>query len=172
MKYLIAILLVVVGFGGGLFLGIGSALSDTEAMPRFFVPGDIEVELAAGDYTIYYESASVIDGVAIQNRETGSQVSCNVEGPNGPEGISFQAASVKTSYTLGSYSGESLFALSVPTDGIYYISCEKAGDEAAMAIGQSSLGSILFILMGVACLLAGMVMFIVALVGTFRSKSS
>jgi hypothetical protein len=118
---------VTIAVVGGLQL-----LDDVIDMPRVVVPGSGEVTLAAGDHVIYGESRSELDGTAYVVNSL--QLRCAMQSSDG-EPIALTAPSARVSYGIGGFSGESMFATTIPKAGRYQLRCDGQGGPATLAFG-------------------------------------
>lgn len=117
-------------------------VDDIEAMPRLVIPGERDVELEAGEYIVYGETKSVVDGRGIS--VTSFQATCRLTGPDGAD-VAMETRSSTSSYALGSYKGESMFEVDVPAAGTYHLACD--GDTGVIALG-GGIGKTILIALG------------------------
>ena len=130
--YLLALVPIAIG-GIVAAVAMSSLLGDIEGMKRMVVPGEATFELEAGDYVVYGELQSTVDGVAY--RASSVQVRCILASPAG-EPVKMTTPGSSTSYTLGGYQGESMFEFTIATAGTYQLGCANEGDPAVLAIGH------------------------------------
>ena len=129
--YLLA--LAPIAIAGAIAAVFGLRLySDIKDMPRVVVPGERDLTLEAGDYVGYLEGKSVVDGVSYNTASWSGN--CRMTGPNGE--IKLESSSTSTSYSLGSYAGQSTFVLTIPTTGAYHVACSGPEPSAVLAIGH------------------------------------
>jgi hypothetical protein len=135
----------------GIALSISSLISDFGSLgsdlQQVVVPGSSDLSLSKiGEYTIFYENQTVINGrvyftdedipglqIEVKNKTTGQEVITY-----SPEG--------STSYSLGSRSGRSVLAFDVDPPGIYELSAKYPqgveGPEVVLAVGHGLFGSV------------------------------
>lgn len=124
--------------------GIGSLGSDLQ---QVVVPGNGDLQLyERGEYTIFYENQTVVDGrvystgedipglqIEVTNKTTGQEVATH-----SPEG--------SMSYSLGSRSGRSVLAFDIDQPGIYELSAGypegNNGPEVVLAVGHGLFGNV------------------------------
>lgn len=140
----VVILVAGAGFGGNSFLALGRQVKD---MQRVVLPADRDIDLKKGEFVVYGETKSTVDGK--EYRAGKFNVKCN---PDLGRGATMRTRSTKSSYSFGSYTGESLFTLDVPQDGTYKLTCGTSENSAVLAIGKGIGGSIV---QGVLGILAG-----------------
>jgi hypothetical protein len=112
---------------------LGALIDDVEHMPRVVVPGQGTVKLAAGDYVVYGETDSHVDGVAYINGSI--SVSCTLAAADGSP-ITLESRTGTTTYTLGGYQGRSMYDVAIPRTGEYRLTCEGDQKPAVLAIGH------------------------------------
>jgi hypothetical protein len=130
--YLLALVPVAIG-GIIAAVAMSSLLGDIEGMKRVVVPGEATLELGAGDYVVYGELQSTVDGVAY--RATSVQVRCMMTTAGG-EGVILTTPGASTSYSLGGYQGQSMFEFTIREAGTFQLVCQNDGDPAVLAIGH------------------------------------
>ncbi len=158
-----------------LFLGLGALAvhfflalrDDVVDMKRVVVPGEAEVELGAGEYVLYAETTSEVDGRGYHAE--GVSFSCSVTDPDGAP-VSLETPSTSSSYTMFGFAGKSAFELDAPLAGTYRIDCRGDGGPAVLAIGRGFGTSLLF------CILCGIGAFVLpgvalALILSWRWKA-
>ncbi|MFL5913631.1 MAG: hypothetical protein ACJ768_24105, partial [Gaiellaceae bacterium] len=62
--------------------GLAMFLTRVDSLPRAVMPGEAVLQLAAGDYTGYYESRSMVGGRVYETAEL-SALSCRLKDPSG-----------------------------------------------------------------------------------------
>lgn len=134
--YLAGVLIWIAGCGATLGIGLGYGKSQLEAMHRVVIPGETSFELAAGDYTGFYEVKSMVDGASYVGPDSISGVRCGVVNKATGEPVTIEAAGSSVKYTLGSYSGASMFEFTIATAGTYEVGCDYDGAPIVIAVGQ------------------------------------
>lgn len=159
--YAITLVPIAVGFAiaGALMWRMYGRIQD---MQRLVVPGERDLTLDAGDHVGFLEARSVVDGTAyVSDRFSGS---CNLSDAASHAPIALDSTGARTTYSVGSYAGQSAFGFTIPHDGTYHLACVGDGPPAVIAIGD---GVGLLILVAVAGGLGG---FLVAGVMALRIR--
>jgi len=158
--YAFAVALALVGGCGVVGAGMWHAYDKVTHMPRGVMPGDLELTLDSGSYTIFWEPRSVVDNQAFVSQQ--ASVRCQLASADGHQAkLSSSGASV--SYSMGSYKGQSLFDADVDQAGKYTLSCASDdGAKVVLAVGQG-LGTtiVLTIVGGIVGFGAGVAIFLV-----------
>jgi hypothetical protein len=131
--YFVALLPLVIGAGIAV-LAFTRLIDSIEQMPRMVVPGEKTFTLPAGEYVIYAESQSTVDGVAYVNERF--RVNCSLSASDSsPLPLSSHGGKLK--YDLGDYEGGAIFDFELPADGTAKLACETDQPKAVLAIGKS-----------------------------------
>jgi hypothetical protein len=140
---------VVLAVAIGGWIGMGTVIygalgSITDRMVRLVVPGQAEFRLERpGTYTIFHESRSIVDGRVYDLATlSGLQVLVRFRG----SALELRRPFARSRYSLGSYSGRSLFQFEVSEPGFYQVS-GVYGDgrktpETVLAIDQGFVGTV------------------------------
>jgi hypothetical protein len=149
------------------FLSLSSATDD---MVQVIVPGEVTLEVEEpGDFVIFYESRSVVDGRTFATGELPGLTIQIVSDATG-EPVEITEPSTNVSYSVGGRSGESVAAFSVDEPGDYTMRGVypegQSGDEVVLAVGSGSTGAV-----GAALLIAGfgMVLLIAGIILAVRT---
>lgn len=158
-------LLALVPFAVGAALAVVSFVrlfDNLEGMPRLVVPGERSLELEAGDYVVYGETESVVDGTAYSNPRFA--VRCALAHKDGTP-ITLSHATVARSYSFGGHAGNGMFEFELPSPETVTLSCTTEDGKAVLAIGRGIGGAIvagvLSVLLGS---LAAVVVFVVVFI--------
>jgi hypothetical protein len=133
-------------------------------MKRVVVPGQAELELSSGDHVIYGELQSTVDGVGYV--ASSIQVRCMMTSAGG-EGVILTTPGASTSYELGGYKGQSMFAFTIREAGTYQLACQNDGDPAVLAIGRGIGAGIAVVAVGI---VGGLIAAIVVLLLVRRKR--
>ena len=149
LRYLLALALFIAGMAGmGVFL-INRLSAMQDALTRFVVPGEHQLSLAAGNYTIFHETESVVDGKVYSNPGLGG-LTVAVTGPGG-DTVPLTAAG-SGHYTFGGHKGTSLFDFEASRAGDYTVTAQYAGDasgpDTVLAVGAGFMSSLLGTIFG------------------------
>ena len=120
-----------------------------EGLTRFIVPGEQALTLDAGNYTIFHEAQSVIDGKIYASSGLGGLM-VNVTGADGGEVALRSSGSGR--YTFGGHTGFAVFDFTAASAGAYVVAGRYAdgapGPETVLAVGQGFLSSLLWTIFG------------------------
>ncbi|ADU32095.1 hypothetical protein [Evansella cellulosilytica] len=173
--YLLAAVIFVVGIACSIFFVITSSVFQTGE--RVIVPGATEIHLEEGDYTVFHEYRSVIDGkvYSTETALTGLYVRL-LEKSNGSH-IEMSPVRFNTNYSLNGREGEGLLSFTIEEEGTYILegSYEEGFDEkeAIFLIKQTFLGEILFAVgTFVMSTLLSLILIILALVKRRNNKAN
>jgi hypothetical protein len=132
--YVAGVAILVGGIGGAVWYGVTTVIGSIDDMQRFVVPGEHELELAAGDHTLYYERTSTVNGVAYHTERVVS-LQCGLR--FGQEPIEMRAPSMNETYTMGSRSGASVAAFTADQKGTYTLDCAHEDGPVVVAVGDA-----------------------------------
>lgn len=135
----------------GIALSISTMMSGISSlgseMQQVVVPGESDLQLLeAGEYTIFYENQSVVDGRIYSTDE--DIPGLQIEVKNKTTGMKVEAYSPKGSfsYSFGGRSGRSVLAFNIEQPGIYELSAGYPvgtnGPQAVLAVGHGLAGNI------------------------------
>jgi hypothetical protein len=159
--YWFGALAIVAGGVGAIALFIAGVVSTSRTVDdfaRFVAPAeDIPLNfLRDGEYTIYCESESTVDGrpISVDPRVCGT-VDLALVGPEGGE-VVIRSDNTSFSFSTSGRVGESIAKVRIPSSGTYLMSADSA-EPVAIAVGRGQLGRLaLFIGGGIAAGLAGL----------------
>lgn len=141
-------LLALIPFAIGVLIVVRSVyrlIDSTEHMPRVVVPGKGEIQLDPGDYIVYGETRSLYRGELYM--ATSLKLRCAMADASGGA-IELTAPRGSSTYEMGSFSGQSMFHLTIPHAGVYRLSCEGEGGPTTIAFGRGGIGEIVVIILG------------------------
>ena len=172
--YVVAVLVALAGFAGAgvrVYANLGDL---TRGMVQVVVPGEAEMALEPGRYTIFHEYQSSVDGRIYSGTDvTGLLV--RVVPVDGGTPLTLDQLGVTTSYDLGGRSGRSVLAFDVARAGDYRLVAGypegEAKSQAVLAVGRGVAGRILslvFTALGIAFL--GVAVAVVIAVITYRRR--
>jgi hypothetical protein len=141
---LLAVVPVVVGVAIAV-RGVSRVIDWAEDMPRVVVPGSGEVSLGGGNHVVYAETESRLNGTVY--RTSSLELRCSMHASDGMS-IALETPSARSTYEIGGFSGESMFAVTIPRAGAYRLSCEGTGGPATLAVGTGFGMQIVGILVG------------------------
>lgn len=142
--YGIALLVFLIGslLAGVLaFRFVTGLMNLTDSLTQVVVPGTADLTLTeTGDYTIFYEHQSVVDGRVYITGEAvpGLDVSLVLKEDGSPVALSPPGTS--TTYSVSDRAGVSVLAFSIDRPGTYELSASyppgRSGPEVVLAVGQ------------------------------------
>lgn len=139
--YMLAALILMAGMAACAFIFTSGMKAIGRAFTRIVAPGEAEVMLPrAGNYTIYYEHKSVVDGKAYVTGEPLSPIEVSIESKETGDAILIRPSAINATYDLGGRSGRSIFDFTVDRPGAYVIDVRYAdgidGPEIVLTISQ------------------------------------
>ena len=117
-------------------------MSGTQAgLQRLVAPGETELNLSEpGNYTIFYESQSVIGGRVYETSESTPGIVCVVVSKVSNSKVPILPPKMDSAYKYRGRSGKSIFEFIVNQPGIYKMSAEyrngQQGPKVVLAIGK------------------------------------
>jgi hypothetical protein len=147
--YWIGALIIVGGAIGGVVFGttrVVGAVNDVDDWPRVPVPGELEVELSEGEYTLYLEypgAGSTYDDFGFD--PTWDPPEVELVDADGDEVIgAVQTSFTTTTYSYTGHEGRSFGELDVPADGTYTVIVRSEPEpRQQVALGNDPIGDIL-----------------------------
>ncbi len=147
--YLVAVGIFLAGMAAMAVFLLTRLSGFDEGLTRFIVPGEQALTLDAGNYTIFHEAQSVIDGKIYASSGLGGLM-VNVTGADGGEVPLRSSGSGR--YTFGGHTGFAVFDFTAPSAGAYVVAGRYAdgapGPETVLAVGQGFLSSLLWTIFG------------------------
>lgn len=146
--YVLGIALMFGGCGASCGMTLWQSSAKVDAMQRLVMPGEHEVELAAGEHVIYAETRSTVGGTSyVWN---GGALQCTAVESASSKPAALSAATMSENYSFGGFEGQSMFELDIATAGRHRVACEVAtGGPMTVAISQGRvLGSMLYTMLG------------------------
>lgn len=147
--YLVAVGIFLAGMAAMAVFLLTRLTGFDEGLTRFIVPGEQALTLDAGNYTIFHEAQSVIDGKIYASSGLGGLM-VNVTGADGGEVALRSSGSGR--YTFGGHTGFAVFDFTAASAGAYVVAGRYAdgapGPETVLAVGQGFLSSLLWTIFG------------------------
>lgn len=148
--YIIAVAIFLIGMAAMAAFLITRLLDMGEALTRFVVPGEQTLTLEAGEYTVFHEPQSVIDG-KIYSGGSLSGMTVTVTGPDGGV-VPVSGSTTGGRYTLGGHTGFAVFDFAAASPGDYVIAGRYADDapgpQTVLAVGAGFLSGLLTTIFG------------------------
>lgn len=135
------------------WLGFSRLVDSIDSMQRLVAPGERDLVLDAGDYIVFGESESVVDGVAYANDRWSVRCSMALDGAP----LELRTVTGRTTYSFGNHAGRAIFELTMPRSGTAHLACETDQGKAVIAVGTGIGASIVIGVIGLVfgVLLAG-----------------
>ena len=126
--YGLGILIMVIGAAYSVSVLI-SSFSDLGSGQQFVAPGSSDLFLAeSGEYIIFYESQAVFKGKVYSTGESLPDLDIDVKNKTtGSRALIYSP--LKTTYSLGDRTGESMRAFKIDQPGVYEISASHVGGD-------------------------------------------
>ena len=173
--YGLAVLIIVLGFAA--FAGsIYSGITDAESgLLQMVAPGGANLFLKEpGEYTIFYENNSYLDGKFYSKGEQMSGLEILVKERSTGIDLATYPAKSSFTYSLGNRSGRSIMAFTTPRAGIYQVNASysgRAGPRIVLAIGKGIVEGIFSsIIISLAALFGSIVIASVITFVTYRRR--
>jgi hypothetical protein len=130
-----------VWFGYTLFHGL---MHVTDLLTQVVVPGSAELNLQPGQYSVFLEEQSTVNGKIYSTTESVSGLSCRMRSVQTGAPIAMQRSSANVTYDVNGRSGHSVLEFFVKQAGKYEFACDyggaSKGPEVVVAVG-SGVGS-------------------------------
>jgi hypothetical protein len=159
--FVVAGLIALAGFAGSFFYLKPRLAVAGEHTVRVVVPGTTVLVLdKPGDYTIYHEKKSTVDGRYYAS-DTVNGLSLALTADSSGAAVKLIEPRTETSYTIGNRSGTSIYGFTVDRAGRYRLAGNLAGGsdnpKAVLAIAQGMFGALISAIFGaVAIAFAGL----------------
>jgi hypothetical protein len=121
--YVLGAGLVVLGPLTVMYVGMVHLERRVAAMPRAEMPSRLALEIGPGEYDLYLEEQSVIDGRTYYSPDYPGLVCKLIHEAEGRI-LPVTTSSTSTSYRVASYSGRSIGSFRVDDAGVYLVACE------------------------------------------------
>lgn len=102
--------------------GFNQSNETIEGMQRRLMPGTVEIALAAGQTTLYFEDRSIFEGQRV-DVDKPVDVRCVMRDQNGKP-APMTKPTANASYSIPNYRGHNVLDVQIPTPGTYTLSCE------------------------------------------------
>ncbi|HWN72076.1 MAG TPA: hypothetical protein VNM90_30765 [Haliangium sp.] len=142
--YVLGIVLTFGGCGASCGVTLWQSSKRVDGLQRVVMPGAHEVELSPGEYVLYAESRSTVNGTAYLWH--GGALQCQLAESASNQPVPLSGASVNESYSFGSYEGQSMFSFEIPSAGRYRLACDvETGGPMVLSLSHGHvLGSMLY----------------------------
>jgi hypothetical protein len=106
-------------------------VDNIEGMQRLVAPGERTLTLERGDYRVFAESESTVDGVAYSNERYSVRCAVTANG----EPLKLESTTAKITYSMGGYAGRAIFVFTMPAAGTAQLTCTTEDGKAVVAVG-------------------------------------
>ncbi len=131
-------LLIGLGFFGyTLFHGL---MHVTDSLTQIVVPGNAELNLQPGRYSVFLEEQSIVNGKIYSTTESIAGLECRVTSVQGGKTIAIEKPGTSASYSVNGRSGHSVLEFPIQQNGKYAFACDYGestkGPEVVLAVGS------------------------------------
>lgn len=124
-------------FGYTLFHGITHV---TDSLTQIVVPGGAELSLKRGQYSVFLEEQSIVNGKIFSTTQSINGLVCRVSSVQSGAPIAIEKSSANVSYSVNGRSGHSVLEFPIQQGGNYAFSCDygaqSKGPEVVVAVGS------------------------------------
>lgn len=139
--YFLAAIPAVLGIVAAILVLLAMLDTRVESMQRVVVPGTHAVSLDARSYIAFGESESRVGGTEYRGA---SAVVCTLTGAGGSV-IDLAVPTTTTKYSIGGYTGSSLYTFTLADAGTYQLACTgDAAQPTVIALGQGIVKLLVF----------------------------
>ncbi len=172
--YAVAVLAVLSGFAGAMFVGYTKLKDVTGGLTQIVVPGGAVLTLQPGHYTIFHEYQSAVDGRIYSGTDI-SGLLVQVVPTDGLQPLALGRPGVSSTYELGGRAGQSVFAFDVTKAGEYRLAASypegREQPQAVLAVGQGTAWRIVsLVLSAIGLALLGVVAGVLIAVMVYRRR--
>ena len=135
--------------GGGFFVytTFHGIMHVTDSLTQVVVPGNAELNLQPGRYSVFLEEQSVVNGKIYSTTQSIDGLVCRVSSVQNGTTIAIEKSSMSTSYSVNGRSGHSVLEFPIQQAGRYAFACDYGenakGPEVVVAVG-SGVGEAVF----------------------------
>ncbi len=180
--YVVAALVLALGVVGFAFFLVTSLMGMDEGFVRVVVPGTSEVHLdEVGEYTIFHEYQSVIDGKVYSGGASISGMKVSLINKDADEEITLLPMTISSTYNMGGRSAYGVFSATITTPGLYQISAYypegSDGPDTVLSLSQGFVEDLLVTIFSSIAILGGSIIaailiFVVTLVKRAHAAKS
>ncbi|GAW41274.1 hypothetical protein SH203_01678 [Brevundimonas sp. SH203] len=170
--YLLALIPAICGAAAMVILLVTKLTTMDDGLQQIVVPGARELTLAPGDYTVFLETRSVVDG-RLYVVDDVSGLAVKVEAADGAP-VATHTPGGSSSYTLGGRQGQSFQAFRIDRPGAYRVSADYvggAGPQTVIAIGKGFVAGLFgLVLSALGAMFGGMALSVAAVIWVAWSR--
>lgn len=174
--YVLAGFILAAGITGFVIMLVTGILGVGQSFKQVVVPGESELYLdQAGNYTIFHEYRSVVDGKIYNTSSSLSGLQCTIVDKSNNSKLPMSVSWSNSKYEIGNREGVSVFEFKIDKPGIYILSAnyDQNSDmqKTVLAIGRDFGGNLLGLIFGaIAILFVSIAAFITIIVLTYRKR--
>jgi len=134
--------------GGGVFAYtmFHGLMHVTDSLTQVVVPGRAELNLKPGQYSVFLEEQSTVNGKIYSTTQSIDGLACRVSSMQTGTSIAIEKPSMNTTYSVNGRSGHSVLEFPIQQDGRYAFACDygesSKGPEVVVAVGTGVGGAI------------------------------
>jgi hypothetical protein len=129
----------LVGGGSFVYTIFHGVMHTTDSLTQIVVPGSTELDLRPGQYSVFLEEQSVVNGKVYSTTQSIDGLACHVSSVLSGAAIAIRKASMSTSYSVNGRSGHSVLEFPIQQPGRYRFACDygesSRGPELVVAVG-------------------------------------
>ena len=174
--YVVALLVLVLIGGPGLYALIQGVDGITNGLTRVPVPGQTDVQLAEGTWTVFYEYSGEHDGVTYNTSRTAPPMSITVTGANGTIPVGGSTGSFN--YNIGGHAGFSIGQFTIDEAGPYRVDAAVSDSTdtghylvaLGKDLGKSTVLLVLGIIATIGAVALALLIFLIVIIMRSRAK--
>lgn len=134
------VVFILVGAGFFSYALVHGLMHVTDSLAQVIVPGSAELNLQPGQYSVFLEEQSTVNGNIYSTTESISGLSCRIHAvPNGPP-IPMATSRANVTYSVNDRSGRSVLEFPIEHAGRYVFACDYGasprGPDTVVAVGS------------------------------------
>jgi hypothetical protein len=131
---------ILIGVGLFVYVLLHGITHATDSLTQIVVPGNAQLNLKPGHYTVFLEDESTVNGKVYSTTQSVSGLSCRVTSVKDGTKIPLRQTSMNTTYSVSSRSGHSVLEFTIQQDGRYEFACDyedgPKGPDVVIAVGS------------------------------------
>jgi hypothetical protein len=147
--YAVGVVVILLGFAIGFGLMLPNLFGLLDGVRQVRVPGEVELALEPGEYTVFHEYQTTFEGTLYSNTNI-TGLSLSVTGPDGAA-VPIEPATVSSRYSISGRFGISVWQFVVTEPGTYDIAAAyppgSDGDPAILGIGSDFMSGLVFMIL-------------------------
>jgi hypothetical protein len=131
---------LLVGIGYFCYALINGLAHMTDSLTQVVAPGNAQLNLKRGDYTVFLEEHSTVNGKIYSTSQSVSGLECRLKSSPGGVSIPLRQPGTNTSYDFSGRQGHSVLGFQITEDGSYVFACDYGqnpqGPDVVIAVGS------------------------------------